>query len=77
MTKYQYLSQYQYQYPEFTWMKSNIFCVNEPSSVNFYWRVLIVYVVIKKVCLEQNISIGSFHASFHNFLCTWNDDKSL
>ena len=21
----------------------------------------------KKVCLEQNISIGSFHASFHNF----------
>ena len=21
----------------------------------------------KKVCLEQNISIGSIHASFHNF----------
>ena len=21
----------------------------------------------KKVCLEQKISIGSFHASFHNF----------
>ena len=21
----------------------------------------------KKACLEQNISLGSFHASFHNF----------
>ena len=38
------------------------------------------YVVIKKeVCLEQNICIGSIHASFHNFimfLCTSNDHKS-
>ena len=26
-----------------------------------------IYGHMKKVCLEQNISIGSIHASFHNF----------
>ena len=26
-----------------------------------------IYMVIKKVCLEQNISTGSIHASLHNF----------
>ena len=35
----------------------------------------------KKVCLEQNISIGSIHVSFHNFhnvsMYMSNDDKNL
>ena len=35
----------------------------------FHWRAPheTIYGHKKKMCLEQNISIGSFHASFHNF----------
>ena len=34
-----------------------------------HWRAphMTIYGHKKKVCLEPNISIGSFHASFHNF----------
>ena len=40
----------------------------EPSYVKFQWRAPHKTIYgHKKMCLEQNISIGSFHASFHNF----------